>query len=199
MHGRWTDNALDGSCEIVQSDGRCRSSGLTFRRNILFKTRSLSSQIAPRHNGIVQRSDHMIRTNVQLQPTTAYNLTGHVQRIVAAKCPANTTTVDLEQELTASQRVLDTYADALHRLYRAYGAFLSAEPVAYRPLMTRLGLWQMLVDANLHARVSLADFDDTLCESIWILWTQKTYDLRLFKTFPSNCYFSVTSGPMPFV
>lgn len=166
MHGRWTNDALDGSCEIIQSDGRCRSSDLTFRRNILFETRSLSSRIALRHNSIIQRSNHMIRADVQLRPTTAYNLTGHVQRIVAAKCPANTTTVDLEQELAATQRVLDTYADALHRLYRVYGAFLSAGPVAYRPLMTRLGLWQMLVDANLHARVSLADFDDTLCESI---------------------------------
>jgi len=35
--------------------------------------------------------------------------------------------------------------------------------------MTRLGLWQMIVDSRLHEHVSLADFDDLLCE----------YDLKL--------------------
>lgn len=165
VHGRWTDDVLDGQCEIVLSDGRRLSSGLTFRRNVLFKTRSPSLRIATGHNSVVRRFDRPTRADVRLRSTAAYDLTGHVRRIVTAECSANTAAVDLEQELAAAERALDACADGLHRLYRAYGAFLSAGPVAYRPLMTRLGLWQMLIDANLHARVSLADFDDTLCES----------------------------------
>lgn len=101
---------------------------------------------------------------------TKYDLSGHVRRTTAKflenfglgtkVAPA----VDLDQELRAAEAVLASYSSQLEELYRAYGAFMADGPVAYRPLMTRLGLWQVLVDSNLHASVSPADFDDLLCE-----------------------------------
>lgn len=39
VRGRWVDDALDGPCEIVLSNGRRPgSSGLAFRRNVLYET-----------------------------------------------------------------------------------------------------------------------------------------------------------------
>lgn len=100
-----------------------------------------------------------VRTNLEILMFIVSALSG---------CPCKTAAVadalDLERELRAAECALESFATHLKELYRAYGAFLADGPVAYRPLMTRLGLWQVLVDSGLHARLSLADFDDLLCE-----------------------------------
>lgn len=114
-----------------------------------------------------------VRANVRLtnERPSACDLVGHVRKITGA-CAANSASrkghngpADLETELGNARIALEKYAGRLEEIYRAYGAFLADGPVTYRPLMTRLGLWQMLVDNRLHARVSLADFDDILCKS----------------------------------
>lgn len=115
------------------------------------------------------------RANIPLTCDTgaACDLTGHVRRLVAARSAGTAepfcagAAVDPESELRAAEHAIHAYADRLDRLYRTYGAFLAdggGGPVTYRPLLTRLGLWQMLIDGRLHARISLADFDDLLCE-----------------------------------
>lgn len=111
-----------------------------------------------------------VRANVRLTDDGRPDLAGHVCRTTGA-CSANSDSAGVadgirsETELRNAQLALDKYADRLKEIYRAYGAFLAKGPVTYRPLMTRLGLWQMLIDNRLYTLVSLADFDDILCES----------------------------------
>lgn len=124
-------------------------------------------------DGAATTDPRLVRANVPLaaDKETACDLTGHVRRL-AAECLKDTTAgsscigaaVDPELELQAAGCAIETHADRLEALYRAYGSFLADGTVAYRPLLTRLGLWQMLIDSCLHARISLADFDDLLCE-----------------------------------
>jgi len=125
-------------------------------------------------------SARLVRADIQLvnsaegETSCDYDLTDHVLRI-ADKCREDldevTTPVgrDLETDLRDAECALSKYDERLAGLYRAYGAFLADRPIPYRPLMTRLGLWQMIVDSRLHEHVSLADFDDLLCE----------YDIKL--------------------
>lgn len=106
------------------------------------------------------------------------DLMGHLEKMAAKRLkndeyrfkyrPSLVTgrTDDLKLEFQAAEFALETYLDRLKELYRAYGAFLADGPVTYRPIMTRLGLWQILIDNRLHARLSLADFDNLLCEYI---------------------------------
>jgi len=119
-------------------------------------------------------SARLVRADIQMvnsaegETSCGYDLTDHVLRI-ADKCredldPAITPVGDLETDLRDAECALSMYDERLAELYRAYGSFLADRPIAYRPLMTRLGLWQMIVDSRLHVHLSLADFDDLLCE-----------------------------------
>jgi len=211
IRGRWTDDALDGPCEIVlATDKASRFAGLVFRHNVLYVpppppaisrtatgrgcTVSVSAVgrdrarpgAKPATNTVhfqhpceprIVRG-HLVRANIRLTAAadawTVGDLTGHVRKM-AAKCSkdvecrsfnavASPPTMDMEPELRATALALNTHWDQLQELYRAYGTFLANGPVAYRPTMTRLGLWQLLVDSRLHAVLSLADFDDLLCE-----------------------------------
>ncbi|XP_060871406.1 radial spoke head 10 homolog B-like [Metopolophium dirhodum] len=120
-------------------------------------------------------SARLVRADIQLvnsaegETPCDYDLTDHVLRI-ADKCREDLDEVtataggDLETDLRDAECALSMYDERLAGLYRAYGSFLADGPIPYRPLMTRLGLWQMIVDSRMHEHVSLADFDDLLCE-----------------------------------
>lgn len=225
VRGSWSDDVLDGPCKIVLGTGRlASSSGLEFRRNVLYETPTAATRPATNSNDrklpvpspgrggsrlpvpspgrggsrlsarsveTVSRSfqslckplpevagndygqkGHGIRANIPSVAVgaAACDLSGHVRRLAAAAAAettmysAGTIAIDPELELRAVELAIAVYADRLEELYRTYGAFLADGPVAYRPLMTRLGLWQMLIDSGLHVRISLADFDDLLRE-----------------------------------
>jgi len=114
------------------------------------------------------QADIRLENSADEGPTCGYDLTDHVLRMTAKfRAELNvqvTTVVDLEPDFRDAQCALGMYDKRLEELYRAYGAFLADGPITYRPLMTRLGLWQMIVDSRLHVHVSLADFDDLLCK-----------------------------------
>lgn len=117
------------------------------------------------------RPRNLIRSNFRLMTVdeglTTYDLTCHVRKLVQAnKCSENVEfdLNDFKLELESARCAFRQYTNLLKDLYHAYGAFLADGPITYQPLMTRLGLWQMLIDNNLHARLSLSDFDDLLCE-----------------------------------
>lgn len=115
------------------------------------------------------RADIQMANSAEGETPCGYDLTDHVLRI-ADKCREDLDVVtapvggDLETDLRDAECALSMYYERLEGLYRAYGSFLADGPIPYRPLMTRLGLWQMIVDSRLHAQVSLADFDDLLCK-----------------------------------
>jgi len=122
------------------------------------------------------KSARLVRADIQMVNSAGegtlcgYDLTDHVLRI-ADKCrvdldAAITPVQDLETDLRDAECALSVYDGRLVELYRAYGSFLADGPIAYQPLMTRLGLWQMIIDNHLHVYMSLADFDDLLCEYI---------------------------------
>lgn len=121
----------------------------------------------------------LVRVDVRLTGAadvcSTCDLTGHVRKMAAKRsenvehgrepgAAAAADSPNAVSELRAAQSALDACSGRLDELYTAYGAFLGNGPVACRPTMTRLGLWQILVDSRLHAVVSLADFDDLLCE-----------------------------------
>ncbi|XP_060849598.1 radial spoke head 10 homolog B-like [Rhopalosiphum padi] len=118
-------------------------------------------------------SNRLVRADIQLadqETKCGYDLTDHVLNI-AAKCKeklgvVTTPALNLEPDLRDAECALSVYNEHLAELYRVYGAFLADGPITYRPLMTRLGLWQMIIDSRLHVYISLADFDDLLCEYI---------------------------------
>jgi len=120
------------------------------------------------------KSARLVRADIQMVNSAGkgtsygYDLTDHVLRI-ADKCSEDLDAVstpvrDLETDLRDAECALSVYDGRIVELYRAYGSFLADGPITYRPLMTRLGLWQMIVDNRLHVHMSLADFDDLLCE-----------------------------------
>jgi len=115
------------------------------------------------------RADIQMVNSAEGETPCDYDLTDHVLRI-ADRCREDSDEVTasvgevLETDLREAECALSMYDERLAELYRAYGAFLADGPITYRPLMTRLGLWQMIVDSRLNAHVSLADFDDLLCE-----------------------------------
>ncbi|XP_025425103.1 uncharacterized protein LOC112694003 isoform X2 [Sipha flava] len=251
MRGNWSDDVLNGPCEIILRTGRRPScSGLEFRRGVLYETspplpasrrttidrghripsrtanRGVRLSVEPvktasqslctpvfsgsagnddvqQAKGAAIPSPRLVRVNVPLtaDKETACDLTGHVRRLVA-QCSDGTVdtscigvVVDPELELRDAERAIEAHADQLQALYRAYGAFLAESTVVYRPLLTRLGLWQMLIDSYLHARISLADFDDLLCEyatvaELWSGWPYAPHN-RIYvacteKTLPFN-------------
>ncbi|KAL5242331.1 hypothetical protein ACI65C_009741 [Semiaphis heraclei] len=120
------------------------------------------------------KSARLVRADIQMVDSAGegtscgHDLTDHVLRM-ADKCredpdAAITPVQDLETDVRDAECALSVYDERLVELYRAYGSFLADGPIAYRPLMTRLGLWQMIIDNRLHVYTSLADFDDLLCE-----------------------------------
>lgn len=117
----------------------------------------------------VTASNRLVRADIQLadQGTKCgYDLTDHVLKI-ADMCRDELNVVNtpvLEPDLRDAEHALSVYNERLAELYKAYGAFLADSPITYRPLMTRLGLWQIIIDNRLHVHISLADFDDLLCE-----------------------------------
>lgn len=114
-------------------------------------------------------SNRLVRADIQLadQGTKCgYDLTDHVLKI-ADMCRDELNVVNtpvLEPVFRDAEHTLSVYDERLAELYKVYGAFLADGPITYRPLMTRLGLWQIIIDNNLHVHISLADFDDLLCE-----------------------------------
>ncbi|KAF0756907.1 radial spoke head 10 B-like, partial [Aphis craccivora] len=112
-------------------------------------------------------STRLVRADIQLadQGTKCgYDLTDHVLKI-ADMCRDELNVVNtpvLEPDLRDAELALGVYDERLAELYKAYGAFLADGPITYRPLMTRLGLWQIIIDNRLHMHISLADFDDLL-------------------------------------
>lgn len=116
-----------------------------------------------------------VRVHIPLTVTdihTAYNLTGHVQKMAAKYSEISLKpALDLQLELRTVECTLKVYADRLAWMYRAYGTFLADGRVTYQPLMIRFGLWQLLIDNQLHARISLADFDDLLCK--YVSWSSR--------------------------
>lgn len=128
---------------------------------------------------------NLVRADVRLTTTdeeTSYDLTGHVRKMASVRAEnyefcdqynpchrVSAVVVDSESQIRAAESVLKTHTNHLKELYRAYGAYLANGPIVYRPLMTRLGLWQMIINSGLHARVSLADFDDLLCKYIIVV------------------------------
>lgn len=121
------------------------------------------------HSFRATSSNRLVRADIQLtdQGTKCgYDLTDHVLKI-ANTCRDELNMVNtpvLEPDLRDAERALGVYDERLAELYKAYGAFLADGPITYRPLMTRLGLWQIIIDNRLNVHISLADFDDLLCE-----------------------------------
>lgn len=89
--------------------------------------------------------------------------------VTVAKNVGGATQPDAERltaELAAVDIAIRAHLPRIRDLYHAYSAFLVDRPESRTRelLMTRLGLWQLLIDHGLHVKVSLADFDDALCE-----------------------------------
>lgn len=209
VHGRWTDDALDGPCDIVLSTGRRPNHiDLVFRRNVLYGTRPSAPAVVrgasryppgpAAHRG--RRPPAARRNKVHpgtTEPTEAmaYDLSGHVRR-TSDKCAnsaaqidfrratSSTTaiTTDSDTELRAAELALGSYLGRLRDLYGAFSADGCSPVIVYRTHMTRLGLWRMLIDYGLHARVSLVDFGELLCEYA------RTTCLRRFSNPQSTLY-----------
>lgn len=112
----------------------------------------------------------LIKANFYLKTIdewSTYNLNSHVLNIVSTyseDVKFDDLTVNLISEFESAENAFRQYLNRIKDLYQAYGTFLADGLITYQPLMTRLGLWQMLIDNNLHAQLSLADFDDLLCK-----------------------------------
>lgn len=181
---------LDGPCDIVLSTGRKPlHSNLLFRQNVLHGTQppppavvrrtpqGLPSPAAQRDRrlSMTKRKDVQPRTKEPVVET-GYDLSGHVQRMtdkcmtgvteygLRATTSATTVTDNSDSELRAVQFALGSYLGRLRDLYETFSIDCGGPAIVYRTLMTRLGLWRMLMDCGLHARLSLAKFDELLCK-----------------------------------
>lgn len=195
VHGRWTEDALDGPCNVVLSTGRRPNhTNLVFRQNVLHGTRPSAPAVVrgtsryapgPSAPAVVRgrrlpaaRRNKVDPVTVEPAETIAYDLSGHVRRAsdkwctnsavqVCVRGAASASTViadDSETEIRAAELALGSSLSRLRDVYRAFSTDGGRPVIVYRTLMTRLGLWRMLVDCGLHGRVSLVDFGQSLCE-----------------------------------
>lgn len=112
----------------------------------------------------------LIKANYHLKMIdewSTYNLNSKVLKIVAKfseDVKFSNFTINLKLELESAEHAFGQYLNQIKNLYQVYGSFLADGLVTNQPLMTRLGLWQMLIDNKLYSRISLADFDELLCK-----------------------------------
>lgn len=182
--GLWMDGILDGPCNVVLDTGRQPYyTNLVFRQNVLYGTESPSpaanrrTSRIPAYRGCrLPKRNEIHQRTMEHTETMAYDLSGHVRRI-ADKCTEGAAQISLhradsatavtdysEPELQAAELALGSCMDQLRNLYEAFSADGGSPVIVYRTLMTRFGLWRMLIGCGLHAQVSLADFDELLCK-----------------------------------